>query len=213
MATNAYIYSEWKKECLLIDPGDDAEVLIHHMTIKNLTPRGILCTHGHLDHIKAAGSVQAYFQERNIKVPIAVHRSDNRYFGPKAQQVHQASLQGQDRSAKEMLNDITWPLPKADVLLANGNRVFDSGLVTLHTPGHTPGSCCFYNEEQQTLFSGDTLYFEGAGITKAPGADEKALRDSIRKKLSVLPPATRIYPGHGLLTTLERELKHNPYMA
>lgn len=212
MNTNAYIYSEWKKECILLDPGGDAEELIHHMTMKNLKPRGILCTHGHLDHICAAGVIQSYYRDMNVSVPIAVHKKDKMYFGPEAFEVHRQSIDGQGLDTDNFLGSISWPLPGADILLSEGKAAFDSGLITIHTPGHTPGSCCFYNEHQETLFSGDTLYFEDAGLTNAPGSDEKALRTSIRKKLKLLPPAIRLYPGHGPFTTLERELKNNPYM-
>jgi len=212
MKTNAYIYSEWKKECILIDPGGDADVLIHHMTMKNLKPRGILCTHGHLDHVGSANLIKTFYEEQNTHVPIAVHKKDQKYFGPKALEIHRHSIEGQDLDAAWYLEQVSWPIPPADVLLVEGKTVFDSSLMTIHTPGHTPGSCCFYNEQQETLFSGDTLYFEDAGFTNAPGSDEKALRSSIRKKLKLLPPSTRIYPGHGPLTTIERELKHNPYM-
>ena len=212
MNSNAYIYSEWKKECILIDPGGSVDVIIRHMTMKNLKPRGILCTHGHLDHIGAVGAIQEHYREQDLKVPVAVHRKDKEYFGPKAIKIHRTSIEGQDLDADGYLDQVSWPLPAADVLLTEGKYVFESGLVTIHTPGHTPGSCCFYNEQQETLFSGDTLFFENAGFTNAPGSDEKALLSSIRKKLEILPPATRVYPGHGPFTTIERELKHNPYM-
>lgn len=182
------------------------------MTIKNLKPRGILCTHGHLDHVCAAGAVKSHYLEQNIKIPIAVHRKDKSYFGPKSYDIHRESIEGQNLNSEEYLEQVSWPIPDADTLLSDGKTVFDSGLITIHTPGHTPGSCCFYNEQQETLFSGDTLYFEDAGLTHAPGSDEKALRASIRKKLGSLPAATRVYPGHGPFTTIERELKHNPYM-
>jgi len=96
-------------------------------------------------------------------------------------------------------------LPKADVRLREGDRVFDMDIIVLETPGHTPGSVCFYGEKEGVLFSGDTLFFDGVGRTDLPGGSEKKLRESILKKIAVLPPETRVFAGHGPFTTVERE--------
>ena len=72
----------------------------------------------------------------------------------------------------------------------------------LHTPGHTPGSCCCYEEDEDVLFSGDTLFDQGMGRTDLPGGDENALYASLRR-LSDLAPSTRFYPGHGPDSTIE----------
>ena len=103
-------------------------------------------------------------------------------------------------------------LPKADVRLKEGDRVFDMDLVVLETPGHTPGSVCFYSEREGILFSGDTLFFDGVGRSDLPGGSEKKLRESIQKKIAPLPPETRVFPGHGPFTTVEREKRGNPYL-
>jgi hypothetical protein len=102
-------------------------------------------------------------------------------------------------------------LPRADVRLKEGDRVFDMDLVVLETPGHTPGSVCFYAEKEGILFSGDTLFFDGVGRSDLPGGSEKRLRESIQKKIAVLPPETRVFPGHGPFTTVEREKRGNVY--
>jgi glyoxylase-like metal-dependent hydrolase (beta-lactamase superfamily II) len=73
----------------------------------------------------------------------------------------------------------------------------------IHTPGHTPGGCCFLTGE--ILFSGDTLFPNGPGNTSFPGGDEQAILRSIREKLLVLPDRTEVYPGHGLPTTIGKE--------
>jgi hypothetical protein len=85
-------------------------------------------------------------------------------------------------------------------------------LVVLETPGHTPGSVCFYSEKEGILFSGDTLFFDGVGRSDLPGGSEKKLRESIQKKIAVLPPETRVFPGHGPFTTVEREKRGNVYL-
>ena len=102
-------------------------------------------------------------------------------------------------------------LPKADVRLKDGDHLFGMELVVLETPGHTPGSVCFYAEKEGILFSGDTLFFDGVGRTDLPGGSEKKLKESIQKKIAVLPPETRVFAGHGPFTTIERERRGNPF--
>jgi hypothetical protein len=102
-------------------------------------------------------------------------------------------------------------LPKANVRLREGERVFNMDIVVLETPGHTPGSVCFYAEKEGILFSGDTLFFDGVGRTDMPGGSDRKLKESIQKKIAVLPPETRVFPGHGPFTTVEREKRGNPF--
>src|SRR5271169_5887811 len=84
-------------------------------------------------------------------------------------------------------------------------------ITVLETPGHTPGSVCFYAEKEGILFSGDTLFFDGVGRTDLPGGSEKKLKESIQRKIAVLPPETRVFPGHGPFTTVEREKRGNVF--
>ncbi|RLD33780.1 MAG: MBL fold metallo-hydrolase, partial [Bacteroidetes bacterium] len=67
--TNSFLFSEWKKECIIIDPGSEASKIIANMSQKNLTPRGIVCTHGHIDHIAAIREIQTHFADLDIIVP------------------------------------------------------------------------------------------------------------------------------------------------
>jgi len=83
-------------------------------------------------------------------------------------------------------------------------------LKVLHTPGHTPGSVCFLDEED--LFSGDTLFCGAVGRTDFPGGDTQKMRDSLEKFKS-LSPTLKLYPGHGETGTLEEELAENPFLT
>src|SRR5207237_1160590 len=74
----------------------------------------------------------------------------------------------------------------------------------LHTPGHSPGSICLYNDEAAALFTGDTLYRHGVGRTDFPGGNSSQLEKSLQR-LAELPDTTRVYPGHGLSTTIREE--------
>ena len=103
-------------------------------------------------------------------------------------------------------------LPAADIILREGDDVFNTGLMVLETPGHTEGSISLYSEKDGLVFSGDTLFFQGIGRADLPGSNEQQLIKSIRTKLLTLPGETRVYPGHGLATTIEREMIGNPFI-
>jgi glyoxylase-like metal-dependent hydrolase (beta-lactamase superfamily II) len=93
----------------------------------------------------------------------------------------------------------------ADRELTDGEKIPFGGneISVIHTPGHTPGSCCFLLEGK--LFSGDTLFAGGWGNTMFPGGDERAIFKSIREKIMRLPDETIVYPGHGDSTTIGEE--------
>ncbi len=213
LSTNAYIYSEWKKECLVVDPGGSLDLILSQMAIKNFVPLGIVCTHGHLDHIAAAYDLQHHFRDKDIEVPIAIHEADARYLGVEADKRHRASFSELGINMEDVLEGDVPLFPEPDIILKEGSQILDSGLVAIHTPGHTPGSICLYSETHGILFSGDTLFFEGIGRTDLSDGDGNAILSSIKEKLLTLPDETRVFPGHGPSTTIEREKKNNPFIA
>ena len=102
--------------------------------------------------------------------------------------------------------------PPADKFLED-NEIITIGseqLKVLHTPGHSPGSICLLGDG--FLITGDTLFFEGVGRTDLPGSDEDKLRNSIEEKLFILPDRTKVFPGHGGVTTIGHEKKYNPFI-
>lgn len=213
MNTNAYIFSEWKKECIVVDPGGDIETLISHIGIKSMKPRGILLTHGHIDHIAACAGLVTYFADQELNLPIAIHEADAHFLGPDALNAHRDCISDLGDIDDDLFETLFKPIPSADLFLKEGDAPFESSLVTIHTPGHTPGSVCFYSENQGFLLSGDTLFFEGIGRTDLSGGDTGQLIGSIKKKLLELPEETRVFPGHGPFTTIERESDHNPFLT
>jgi glyoxylase-like metal-dependent hydrolase (beta-lactamase superfamily II) len=84
-------------------------------------------------------------------------------------------------------------------------------LKALHVPGHTSGSLAFYSEKNNCVFTGDALFSGSIGRTDLQGGNYETLIGSIKNKLFVLPPSTVVYPGHGNETTIEREMKSNPF--
>ncbi|MGO9409876.1 MAG: MBL fold metallo-hydrolase [Spirochaetia bacterium] len=209
--TNCYIFSSTKKECIIIDPGGDEEEIASRVDVLNMVPVGIALTHGHVDHLAALGRLQSSYAGRGYTLPIAISPADRRFLGSGALEAHKESLKGHALDELAFFTGDAPELPKADVRLREGDRVFDMDLVVLETPGHTPGSLCFYSEKEGVLFSGDTLFFDGVGRTDLPGGSDKRLRESIEKKIAVLPPETRVFPGHGPFTTVERERRGNPF--
>jgi hydroxyacylglutathione hydrolase len=210
--TNAYIFSLQKKECYIIDPGDDAPEIVKRLTAMNLTPRGIICTHGHLDHVAAIPGIIEYCKTKDVTPPIAIHEKDAKYLGAFAEKEHSTSFRDFGPQGMQYFNAVFTPLPEPDLILKDGDSVWDTELITIHTPGHTKGSVCFYSENQEALFSGDTLFFEGVGRTDLQDSDPKAIISSIKEKLFAYPPTTRVFTGHGPDTTLEREMKNNPFL-
>ena len=102
-------------------------------------------------------------------------------------------------------------VPPVESNLAEGMTVEESDLQVIHTPGHTPGSVSFYSESLGMVFSGDTLFFKAVGRTDFKNSDKATLERSIRERLFALPPETRLFPGHGPNSTIEREKANNHF--
>jgi hydroxyacylglutathione hydrolase len=212
MDTNCYLYSNGKKECVVIDPGGDEERIIASVNMLKMIPAAILLTHGHFDHTAAVGRLRDHYKKDGITLHIAIHKADHKYLGHNARRSYQETLSQLGLSGADEMEGIFTPLPEPDLTLQEGHKVLSTGLVVLETPGHTKGSVCLYSEKDALVFSGDSLFFMGIGRTDLPGSSEKSLLEAIRTKLLTLPPETRVFPGHGLDTTIEREIKGNPFI-
>ena len=186
---NAYLLlPNDSRDCILIDPGDDLELLKKHIAESGRTLKAILLTHGHFDHILAA---QPLMQITGASV--YVHEKDNEYLSS-------GYLNGYNPacSVQPMPHDF-----EGDIL----EETFDLAGVhfdILHTPGHTPGSVCYYDAANNVLFSGDTLFLAGFGRMDLPGGSPAQMRSSL-KMLFVLPANTTAYCGHGDTTTIGAE--------
>ena len=141
----------------------------------------IVCTHGHWDHVNRALALRA-----TVDAPVALHPADRMLW----HELH-ASPPDLDLTAD-------------DLLLIGGLE-----LKVLHTPGHTPGSVCLY-DQAGTLFSGDTLFEGGPGATAIRFGDFEVIIGSISEQLLVLPGETAVHTGHGPSTTIGAEAPHLP---
>ena len=210
--TNTYLFSHWKKGCIIIDPAGNVDEIISHIEIKNFTPLAIICTHGHFDHIAAIAQLRDYYQPKDVELPIYIHSLDSNYFGEQGRKQHLLDLSQLGAEFHPLFHSFLENLPEADVLLEEEQFILDTDLQVIHTPGHTPGGISIYSESDLILFSGDTLFFEGVGRTDLPGGNSDQLRSSILDKLFSLPDETRVFPGHGPFTSIEREKNHNPFL-
>jgi hydroxyacylglutathione hydrolase len=210
--TNCYLFALNKKECIIIDPGGEAEKIISQIELLNMTPAGIVFTHGHFDHTMAAGPIVEYFDKKGIRIKCAIHREDRDYLGKSADKTNKKHLKYLGPEAVKLYEEYAVVLPDADFELKKGKKAFNTKLSVIETPGHTKGSVSLYSEADAVLFTGDTLFFDGIGRSDLPGGDQKTLISSIKEKLLVLPPETSVFPGHGPLTTIEREIKGNSFL-
>jgi glyoxylase-like metal-dependent hydrolase (beta-lactamase superfamily II) len=167
-------------ECIVIDAAHDSAPILAAIGDRRLT--AILSTHGHNDHIDAAEALADA-----TGAPILLHPDDR------------------------MLWDDVYPELAPDDDLEQGREIRVAGTIvleTLHTPGHSPGACCFYWRAGGALFSGDTLFKGGPGATGRSYSHFPTIISSIKERLLGLPPETVVHTGHGDDTTIGDEAPH-----
>jgi hydroxyacylglutathione hydrolase len=198
---NAYVLAG-EGSCVLVDPGDEAPLILAFLDSRGLVPSIIVATHGHLDHTAAIPELLSAWRSRGIDVPLAAHAADAGYFGREGEETNRSLFIA--IRALGYFKACWRPLPELDLLLSDGDAVPGSPLRVIHCPGHSRGSICLYDGAASILVSGDTLFRDGVGRTDGPDSDPAALEASLGR-LFELPPETRVFPGHGDETTIGRE--------
>jgi hydroxyacylglutathione hydrolase len=183
-------------ECVIIDPAWAVDELVDLAERDGMRVVGGLATHYHPDHV--GGSMFGFTLEGAARLnarcgtPLHCHRAE----GDGIRKVTGLSV------SDLVLHD------SGDVI-----RVGDVSFELLHTPGHTPGSCCF--RLKGALVAGDTLFLQGCGRVDLPGGDPEQMYETLTTRLASLPGETVLYPGHaygGKYAPMEQVRRTNPYM-
>jgi len=197
---NTYVVFNEKDACCIIDPGcyfgNERRSLEEFIDEEQLSPKFLLNTHCHLDHVFGNKFVHDRYS-------LTLH-------------LHEKEKEVLDYAPTSGLQ---WNMPFENyrgnlIFLNEGDSIFigDDEMKVLFTPGHSPGSICYYCEKQDFIIGGDVLFRLSIGRTDLPGGDFKTLLQSINEKLFVLPDKTIVYPGHGEPTTIGFEKKNNPFL-
>ena len=202
LGTNCYLLissmpGKEKAEAVIIDPAASENRISAALDRAGAVPVAILLTHGHYDHFGAVDALREQY-----RIPVYAMETEKELLGDPYANL---SMSFSNRAMTTT----------ADHFLSDGQKLELAGmeLEVIATPGHTPGGCCFYLAEEGYLFSGDTLFYGSVGRTDFPGGDMEQLRESIRSRLFILPPKTRVFSGHGSPTTIEFEMRHNPFVS
>jgi glyoxylase-like metal-dependent hydrolase (beta-lactamase superfamily II) len=205
-AANCYIVAPAPgEECVIIDPGQDAERGIEELLARyRLKPVAVLLTHGHIDHVWSVGPVCGA-----KGIPAWIHPADRGLLADPASGL--ALNMGQ-----ELFGGITFTEPDDVRELTDGATLELAGveLTVAHVPGHTQGSVTFRGgaDDLDALFSGDLLFAGSIGRTDLPGGDHAAMLKSLARTLT-LPDEAVVLPGHGPQTTIGAERRTNPFLT
>ena len=197
---NTYVVYNQSGDCCIIDPGcyfgNERNELKEFIQDAGLSPKYLLNTHCHLDHVFGNK-----FVHETWGLTLHLHEKEKPV-------LEYAPTFG-----------LSWGLPfdnyQGDLIFLREGEAIRLGNDTLHilfTPGHSPGHVCFYAEAEQFVIGGDVLFYQSIGRTDLPGGDYDTLITSIHKQLFVLPDEVVVYPGHGPETTIGYEKVHNPFL-
>lgn len=195
MGANCYIFAcDETKQAVIIDPGAEGSLIYRWVSAKGAKVEYILLTHGHVDHIGAVNELKEL-----LGAKVGIHAGDagmlvdgrqnlSSYFGPEIR------------------------MQPADFLLQDEQvlKIGNEEITVFATPGHSPGSVCFLTS--QGIFTGDTLFAGSIGRTDFPGGSLDQLLQGVEEKLLVLPDDTKVFAGHGEMTTIGREKRENPFL-
>lgn len=191
---------EGLRDCWIIDPGlpPATSDLLGHLSSNDLTPKAVVLTHAHADHIAGVPGVLEAFS----RLPVYLAREEWSFLGDPEQNLSAWSGMGLRVEVANLLD-----LQEGQNLELGGSR-----WRVLDTSGHSPGGRTLYCAEHGLAIVGDSLFAGSIGRTDFPHSDHNRLITNIREKLLTLPGDTVVYPGHGPLTTIDVERDTNPFL-
>ena len=190
---NCYIVGNGKS-CVIIDPGDEADHIINEVESEHLEVKGILVTHGHFDHIGAVNELKSYY---HAEVYATKDTSD--------------MMLNWDENLSVMIGGEKYIVDDVKII-KDTIEVDGLSFQVYETPGHAKGSCLYYYESENALFTGDTLFRGGCGRIDFPTGSQIAMMQSLRK-IKQLTFDADVYPGHGPQSKLSLEKRNNPYLS
>ncbi len=196
--TNCYIVGDDQaRDCLIIDPSNDATTILDVINSEGWTPREMLATHAHFDHVLAVHDLKAA-----TGIPFRLHRNDL------------PVLENVPTITEAFLGLKVPPVPTPDGFVQEGDviQVGSIHLEVLFTPGHAPGHVSYVLRERNIVFSGDCLFAGSIGRTDLPGSDYGTLMETIFTKLVPLGDHFSVLPGHMQNTTIGYERLNNPFL-
>ena len=195
-AENTYLIVDAQaRECAIVDPGEEAGLILHKVEEIGARPVAIWLTHAHVDHVLGVPAVA-----QRTGAPVWLHPGDRPLYDAVPDQAAWFGLVAPDRL----------PVPDNDMVHGDSLAVGELRFEVRHAPGHSPGSVCLIGAG--VALTGDVLFAGSIGRTDLPGGDFETLIGSIERELLTLPDDTILYSGHGPETTVGRERHSNPFL-
>ncbi len=199
-AENTYLLYDESKQCVIIDPGcsnrNEQKILSSFIDLHQLLPVKLINTHAHIDHI-----LGVQYAKLTYTLAFGMHELESPVL---------AAAEEYSR-----LWSINYTPTKCDYFIAEHDTIVfgnNKKLQVLLAPGHSPGSLCFYNADNEFVIGGDVLFRQSIGRWDLPGGNQATLLKSIKEKLFTLPDTTKVYSGHGTPTSIGFEKLHNPIL-
>jgi hydroxyacylglutathione hydrolase len=193
---NCYlVIDDATRDCAIIDPGEEAGLILRRVKAEGVRPVAIWLTHAHLDHVLGVPELK-----RKTGAPVSLHPGDRLLYDHVADQAVAWGMRAD-------------PLPPPDRTLEPGATLSVGGLAfeVRYTPGHSPGGVSLVGHG--VVFTGDALFQGSIGRTDLPGGEGETLIRAIERELLTLPDDTIVYSGHGPETTIGHERRHNPFLS